>query len=145
MEEENKKKYIKKFDEWNVKKKILNERVLPDSFFFLEREIWWTSIGVNIGKEIDGKHENFERPVLIFKKLSSDTLWALSISTQDRNGDRFYKIKYKEEVSIIILYQLKFLSINRLLRLIRRIDENEFELIKNKVIDILNKNETSYF
>ena len=31
------------------------------------REIWWASLGQNIGVEINGKNDNFERPVVIIK------------------------------------------------------------------------------
>ena len=30
-----------------------------------EREIWWCSVGLNVGTEIYGKGEDFARPVLI--------------------------------------------------------------------------------
>jgi len=56
-------KYLKKFFDWTeLKIKIHSqERV----FYFREREIWWTSLGLNIGFEQNGKNKRFERPVLI--------------------------------------------------------------------------------
>jgi hypothetical protein len=33
-----------------------------------EREVWGCSLGANIGVEADGKHDNFERPVLVLMK-----------------------------------------------------------------------------
>lgn len=38
--------------------------------YFREGEIWWVSIGQNIGNEQNGKNTNFERSVLIFKKFN---------------------------------------------------------------------------
>lgn len=35
-----------------------------------EGEIWWCAMGENVGVEINGKHDVFSRPVLVFKKLS---------------------------------------------------------------------------
>ena len=32
---------------------------------FQEREIWWCSVGVNIGHEMDGKNQFYNRPVLM--------------------------------------------------------------------------------
>lgn len=133
--EESKEKYIKKFDEWNTRKKILNERVLPDSFFFLEREIWWTSIGVNIGREIDGKHDNFERPVLILKKFTEDTFMGLSISTQDSDRPT-HTMLHGNQKRFVSLEQIKYMSIQRLLRLISRMDEAEFLLVRDKITNI---------
>ncbi len=59
---------IKKFIAWTkLKIKIyISERVI----YFREGEIWWASLGANIGYEEDGKNENFERPILIFKKFN---------------------------------------------------------------------------
>ena len=31
---------------------------------FQEREIWWCSVGVNVGHEMDGKNQFYNRPVL---------------------------------------------------------------------------------
>lgn len=130
------KKYIKWFDEWNKKKKILDKRILPDSFFFLEREIWWTSIGVNIRTEIDGKNEHFERPVLILKKFNEGEFIGLPISTKKNIGDLYHVIIYKNELNYISLKQIRYYNINRLLRLIRRMDEVEFLIIRDKVMNI---------
>lgn len=46
--------YQKDFDSWNQKKKIVNnkEHLSP---LFKERDIWWLSIGINVGFEEDGK------------------------------------------------------------------------------------------
>jgi len=48
--------YKKDFDTWNEKKKLINSQSIDSDFFVLEGEIWWTSIGINIGHEINGKH-----------------------------------------------------------------------------------------
>ncbi|MDR0299066.1 MAG: hypothetical protein LBI13_03170 [Streptococcaceae bacterium] len=51
--------YQKEFDFWNNEKKHLNNR--EKAFYVKEREIWYCSLGVNVGYEIDGKHEQFEK------------------------------------------------------------------------------------
>ncbi|MEK9183120.1 MAG: hypothetical protein AAB849_01275 [Patescibacteria group bacterium] len=50
-----------KFIEWTkIKIRIhISERVI----YFREGEIWWASLGINIGHEQDGKNQNFERPI----------------------------------------------------------------------------------
>ena len=48
---------FKNFDGWNVKKKLADAK-LSNAPFFKERDIWWMSIGINVGYEEDGKHEN---------------------------------------------------------------------------------------
>lgn len=59
---------MKDFDTWSKEKKTL-EQEGHDSLVFHEREIWWCSIGINVGDEQDGKNERFERPVLVLKKI----------------------------------------------------------------------------
>lgn len=45
--------------------------------YFREREIWWCSVGINIGDEEDGKNNLFERPVLILKKFNERIVWVV--------------------------------------------------------------------
>lgn len=137
MEEDQDIKYIKNYDKWNQRKKTLYNKILPDSFFFLEREIWWASVGVNVGHEIDGKNDDFARPVLIFKKISEDTLWALPLSSAEKEGNYFYNIMQGGKKRVVLLLQIRFISANRLLQLISRIDENEFALIQDQIIGII--------
>lgn len=58
----------KKFNEWNKLKTILHNNNKEQ--YFKERDIFWASVGVNIGYEQDGKGEIFSRPVLVVKKYS---------------------------------------------------------------------------
>ena len=58
-----------KYDQWNnVKKELANRE---EKFFFKEGEIWWVSLGQNLGTESYGKGDTFRRPVLVIKKLKS--------------------------------------------------------------------------
>jgi mRNA-degrading endonuclease toxin of MazEF toxin-antitoxin module len=133
--------YIKDYDRWNTQKKLVDKRVLPDDFFFLDREVWWTSLGVNIGKEIDGKNHEYERPILVFRKVSQDTLWALPITSTIQEGDEFHPVSYKEGQGIVLLGQIRFISASRLIRLAGRIDEDNFRIIKEKFARLVQKQE----
>lgn len=56
-------------DRWNeVKKKLQFRSRTP---YFKQGEIWWVSVGLNLGSESYGKGVMFRRPVLVLKKLSS--------------------------------------------------------------------------
>ncbi len=79
----------KDFDTWNNQKKSLDLRLLPEDFFFLEGEVWWAAIGVNIGHETDGKNDLHERPILVLKNINNDLLWALPITSTENAGDHF--------------------------------------------------------
>ena len=40
-----------------------------------EGDIWWASIGENVGSEINGKSDLFSRPAVIYKKLAHGYLF----------------------------------------------------------------------
>ena len=81
----------KAFDQWNIFKKWLDAKQAAGGLFFHEREIWWCSLGMNVGVEIDGKNFRFERPVLIVRRFNNHMLWIaplylLSNSWMYKNG-----------------------------------------------------------
>jgi mRNA interferase MazF len=60
---------LKGFSEWfGLKTKLHERRQIPP--LVSEREIWWASVGENVGSEINGKSAPFSRTVIIYKKLS---------------------------------------------------------------------------
>ena len=127
----------KDFDNWNKEKKNL-EDVGHTELFFHEREIWWASIGINLGDEQDGKNDLYERPVLVLRKFNRKLAWILPMSTQDKKGTYYYPLKHGEKIFTIILSQLKLVSVKRFRRLIRKISPNQYSLIKRRIVDILN-------
>lgn len=72
----------KDFDRWNDRKKALNTDTEP--LYFREGEIWWVHLGVNIGYEIDGKSDNFARPVIVLRKYNKYSFLALPLTTSSR-------------------------------------------------------------
>ena len=72
----------KDFDRWNKTKKKLNAEVEP--LYFREGEVWWVHLGVNIGYEIDGKKENFARPVIVLRKYNKYSFLALPLTTSPK-------------------------------------------------------------
>lgn len=129
--------YTKEFDHWSVLKKQLN--IVSTKPFFHEREVWWCSIGINIGVEIDGKHENFERPVIVLKKFNNHLLWILPLTSQPKFGTWFYSLQYHQKTSYVLLTQMRSISNKRLLRKIRTLPHNEFTMIWQALIALVYK------
>ncbi|MFA6047915.1 MAG: type II toxin-antitoxin system PemK/MazF family toxin [Parcubacteria group bacterium] len=125
----------KDFVKWQLEKEIINSR--NREIYFRERQIWWCSIGLNIGYEQDGKNERFERPVLILKKFSKDLFWALPTTSQNKTGAYYYQYNYNGRKYSIILSQLRALSSKRLLRKIRKLREDDFEKVKTSVRSLI--------
>ncbi len=132
-------KYIKKFDSWNIQKKIVqkNKSVEKEDFFFHERDVWWSSIGVNIGVEIDGKNENFERPVLVLRKINNKQFFGIPITSKNKIGNFYIKLIYGNNKTIgkACLSQIKVFSTKRLLRKIGKTNQEDFKNIKKIFID----------
>ena len=83
---------MKDFDKWNEKKKkVHNHR---KNKFYHPRDIWWCSLGLNVGFEQDGTGKEFQRPVLILRGLGKniDTK-RLFKKTGRLNIEKFEEIK----------------------------------------------------
>src|SRR3989344_1315008 len=73
----------KEYDDWNKLKKSLSTK--KSNVFFHEREIWFCSLGKNIGYEEDGKNELFERPILIIRKFNNSIFLAIPLTSSKKN------------------------------------------------------------
>lgn len=126
---------MKDFKSW-FKEKIQLEET-PSLAEFREREIWWCSIGINLGDEQDGKNELFERPILIVKKFNSKIAWGLPLTSKKKIGPYYHELIHNEEISNVLLSQLRLISVKRLRRFIRKISPHQFLLIQEKIVGIL--------
>lgn len=130
----------KDFDTWNIIKKSLNDKV--STVHYEEREIWWCSLGANVGSEQDGKHELYERPVLVFVKFNQDMFWAMPMTSNIKN-DRFHAgVSFKDKKVSVILSQLKLVSSKRLLRRMGVVGGEEYAAVQEKIVRLIYKNET---
>lgn len=119
----------KDFDRWNERKKYIHGKEhVP---FFHEREVWWCSLGLNIGYEQDGG-EGFERPMLVVRKFNKDVFWALPFTTS-RKQNQYHLPVFSEEGSVVILSQLRLLSSKRLERLVCKVSPIQFDRIVTKI------------
>jgi len=118
----------KLFDEWNALKQ---KRHFSGEFhLFNEGEIWWASVGENIGVEINGKSDRFSRPVLILKKLSGAGFMAIPLTSQAKSGSWYVKFSFRGKDSFAALSQARVMSVSRLYNRIGRADEEDVRRIK---------------
>ena len=125
--------YVKDFDNWHTSKKIIHEKF--KNIVCSEREVWWCSLGVNIGIEEDGKRNIFERPVLIIKKVNARCSWVLPLSSSLQQN--IYRYTLTDTQTQVILSQIRTIDNKRLLRKMSIISRDEFSEIINKIIEIL--------
>ena len=118
----------KDFDTWNRLKKQLNDQAKAP--LFKEREVWWCSLGHNIGVEQDGKGAKFQRPVLVLRKFSADQFIGIP-STRTSKQSRFYSFVQTNVDSFnFVLSQARAFDARRLNNRIVTLLPNEFEAVK---------------
>ncbi len=127
---------FKDFDRWNALKKSLENKV---SVFCNERELWWCSVGVNIGTETCGKNELFERPVLILQVYNKNSIRIVPITSKVKN-DRFHTpIEYQGMFGWAILSHAKTISSKRLQRKLYKINMFQHEWVMSRLEGINRK------
>ena len=129
----------KDFDNWNKKKKIVNDKEV-EKIFFKEREIWWVNLGLNVGYELDGKNEDFSRPVIIFRKFNQDTFWALPLTTKNKKNQYHFSFRLPDGTkNSVNLSQLRLIDAKRLIVKLGYISEKDYEALQKKISEIVNR------
>ena len=70
---------IKIFANWTKLKIRIHASEANKDVYFKEGQIWWASVGQNIGVEANGKNENYERPVVILKKFNGHSFLGVTL------------------------------------------------------------------
>ena len=86
------------------------------------KEVWWCSLGINIGFEQDGKHELFERPILVIRKLSRDVVLVVPLSSKIKNNKYCVNFVHNDQVFSALISQVRLISTKRLNRKIYEMD-----------------------
>lgn len=135
-------KLKKDFQKWHKIKARLHNSDDKQPFFH-EREIWFCSIGENVGFEQDGRGEDFLRPVVIIRKFNNEIFWAVPLTKSDK--------KYKESArryyhhfsfvpginSAAILSQIRLIDVRRLSRHIGTMADSAFDELTKKLKALL--------
>lgn len=113
---------------------------------YKKREIWWASVGLNLGSEQNGKQEQFHRPVLVLRKFGHKLFLAIPLTSKDKPHKFRLKIGYREyyenatgmlcyrdKSGILVLNQIRSMSSKRLIRKMGVMSEDDFETVREKV------------
>ena len=130
--------YEKDFDGWIELKKFLSFKSFPT---FQEREIWWCSIGINVGFEIDGKNDQYLRPVLIFRKFNKNIFLGVPLTSKKKNTLYNIPLVVKNKTSYAIINQIRVLDANRLIKKMAKLTPQEFNFIEKKAKTLLRMQE----
>ena len=133
----------KDFDKWNEKKKRLDS--LESSFDFHEREVWWCSIGVNVGSEQHSTSEDFGRPVLIIRRFSPNVFWGIPLTTKVNA-----KVPFRARIIIdsvsndVLIQQLRAFDRRRLLRKVTMVSEEDFKKVIDCIEEVVKKTNPAF-
>lgn len=127
---------IKDFDGWNTQKKMLHKSGVGK--YYAQKEIWWCSLGVNIGFEEDGSGSVGERPVLIVRGFSRHICLIVPLTTAKKDNPFYFALgEIGGKPSFAIISQIKLIDTKRLINKIGAIDGKSFLRIRKAIRDLL--------
>lgn len=126
---------VNHFNQWNELKQKLH--VSEKKLLFKEGEIWWCSIGQNIGTEVYGKGKFFRRPVFVLKKLSNSSCLVIPLSTKGYSGSWYISVQSGSKKAWANISQIRTLSTLRFDTKIGDIRKCDFYKIKKSIADLL--------
>ncbi len=120
------------FDRWNkLKKKLHNKKNIIN---FSKGNVYFMSVGQNIGHESYGKQELFLRPVLVYKKLGKTMFVGIPLTSSKKEGSYYFSFNYKKgKTSIAMLNQIRVFDIRRSEYLSGKINKNTYKNLESKL------------
>ncbi|MBI5004296.1 type II toxin-antitoxin system PemK/MazF family toxin [Candidatus Kaiserbacteria bacterium] len=121
---------LKRFLEWvGLKEKLHALTAKPPRV--AEHQIWWASLGENIGSEINGKNFQFSRPVIIFKKLAHGFYLVIPTTTKEHTGTWYVLFRQKGTAMVACLHQIRVIDYRRLSSQLGELDDTDFKRVRD--------------
>ena len=102
-----------------------------------EGEVYWCSLGMNIGDEQNGKGVYFRRPVIIFKKFNNHLFLGIPLSTKNKKNKYYIQITIKDVPQSAMISQIRVIDTKRLDQKIGYISKKDKEKIRISVIEMI--------
>lgn len=123
---------MKNFDNWNIKKKILDKRDVE--LYYRPREIWWCYLGLNVGCEQDGNEKKFLRPVIIVRDFGSSSCLIIPLTKSSKKHPLRIPIgEVENNKAVAVLSQMKVIDTKRLLEKINILDKDRFLILRKAI------------
>lgn len=122
----------KNFDKWNNEKKNIHQN--GSNKFYKAKEIWWCSLGLNIGFEQDGTSKDYQRPVLVLKGFSRQVCWVIALTTSKKKNPYHISVGIIDgEESFAILSQIRLVDTKRFTDRLVVLDTKTFDKIRKAI------------
>ena len=125
----------KDFPGWHRQKEQLHAQHHTPTF--QEREIWWCSVGVNVGHEKDGKNQFYNRPVLIVRKFNPHIFFGVPLTTKIKQNPYYFPMRFKDREQCVMLSQLRLWDGKRLTHKMGQRPDDQFEAVKQALRRLL--------
>jgi mRNA interferase MazF len=101
-------------------------------------QIWWCSVGENVGHEEDGKGADFARPVLVVAGYSRRLFIGVPLSTTKNRGTHYHAFVADDgQESVALLMQIRAFDTARLRNRKTVIHKDELAKITDKIKRLL--------
>ena len=127
----------KDYQRWMPVKAKINNNCNRATFKI--RDVFWASIGENIGFEEDGKGQCYNRPVVILKKFNEQLFWGIPLSTTTRRGKYYFEVSLLSKggkQGVAVLSQLRLWDSARLENKIGMLSKKEFAELKAEIVNL---------
>ena len=121
-------------DIWCNFKKALNEKNRA-SLYLNEREVWWFSLGHNVGYELNGKKDDFSRPCVVLRKINRDRVFVVPLTSVDKSLSvhHLYVGEVSGRQAFAVLSQARTIDVKRIQNKIGMISESSFNNLKESM------------
>jgi mRNA interferase MazF len=75
--------------------------------------VWWCALGINVGVEADGKHDNFERPVMVLRKFNRDAILVVPLTSRTKDNPYHAPFQHQGETFSAVVSQIRLISTKR--------------------------------
>jgi len=125
----------KDFDTWNGFKKDINK---TEGKLYKQRDIWWCSLGVNVGFEQDGTGKEYERPVVVLRGFNKAVCLVVPLTTSTKENKYHVALgKVDNKPAAAIISQVRLVDTRRFVDKIGMLNKEKFEELKNAVKGLL--------
>ncbi len=120
---------MKDFDSWNKKKIKIdgNEKYNHPK----EKEIWWCSVGINVGSEVFGKGDDYTRPVLVINAEGNESFIGIPLTSKIKSRKYSCIIKTNDgKLHTALIYQIRSFDKRRLTEYKYTLSDEEYSNIE---------------
>jgi mRNA-degrading endonuclease toxin of MazEF toxin-antitoxin module len=126
---------VKNFPGWHALKQSIDSLTGARPMGYKDRDVWWLSVGHNVGFEENGKGPAFRRPVLVVRGFSKEVFWGVPLTSKIKSGIYYhtFTITGATTQSTALLSQLRTFDTKRMISKVGMVNEADFKEIKKQL------------